>query len=76
MGGVFISYPKGLKIKEMFMQELPNFDLTFTLPQTGEELHFVCDARRMVEIEGEIQVGAVMTEPDEASLKKLKSYIA
>ena len=76
MGGVFISYPKGLKIKEMFMQELPGFDLTFTLPQTGEELHFECDARRMVEIEGEIQVGAVMTEPDEEALGKLKTYIA
>jgi hypothetical protein len=75
MGGVLISYPKGSPIRAIFMQELRNFMLSFKLPQTGEELHFQCDARRMVEIDNEIQVGAILTEPNEEALKKLQAYL-
>jgi predicted DNA-binding protein len=75
MGGVFVTYPKGSRIKEAFMRDLDRFNLSFRLPQTGEELAFECDARRMVEVDGEIQVGAVLNEPDEADLEKLKSYL-
>jgi hypothetical protein len=75
MGGVFITYPKGSKIKEYFMREIERFNLAFRLPQTGEELNFECDARRMVEIDGEIQVGAMLNEPEDTDLEKLKSYL-
>jgi hypothetical protein len=75
MGGVFVTYPKGSKIKEVFLRELDHFDLAFRLPQTGEELSFHCDARRMVEVDGEIQVGAILNEPNEFDLQKLRSYL-
>jgi hypothetical protein len=75
MGGVFITYPKGSKVKEYFMRDIERFFLSFRLPQTGEELNFECDARRMVEIDGEIQVGAMLSEPEENDLFKLKSYL-
>ena len=57
------------------MQELRNFTLSFNLPQTGDELHFQCDARRMVEADNEIQVGAIISEPDEEALEKLRTYL-
>ena len=75
MGGVFITYPKGSKIKEIFLRELERFNLSFKLPQTGEELSFDCDARRMVEVDGEIQVGAILNEPDDTFLTKMHSYL-
>ncbi len=75
MGGVLISYPKGSPIRTIFIQELRNFILSFKLPQTGEELHFQCDPRRMVEVDNEIQVGAILNEPDEEALKKLQTYL-
>ena len=75
MGGVLISYPKGSPIRTIFMHELRNFTLSFKLPQTGEELYFQCDARRMVEIDNELQVGAILTEPDEEALKKLQTHL-
>ncbi len=75
MGGVFVTYPKGSKIKEAFLRELDRFNLAFKLPQTGEQLDFDCDARRMVEVDGEIQVGAVLNEPQDTDLNKLKDYL-
>ena len=75
MGGVFVTYPKGSMIKEIFMRDLDRFNIAFKLPQTGEELAFECDARRMVEIGGEIQVGAILNDPDENDLEKLKTYL-
>ena len=75
MGGVFVTYPKGSRIKEIFMQDLDRFNLAFKLPQTGEELKFECDARRMVEVEGEIQVGAILSEPARQDLEKLRTYL-
>jgi hypothetical protein len=75
MGGVFITYPKGSKIKEYFMQDIDIFNLSFRLPQTGEELNFNCDTRRMVEVDGEIQVGAKLSEPNEVFLEKLQSFL-
>jgi hypothetical protein len=75
MGGVFVTYPKGSNIKEAFLRELDRFDISFRLPQTGEQLEFQCDARRMVEVDGEIQVGAILNEPSDADLKKLKTYL-
>ncbi len=75
MGGVLITYPKGSPVKTIFMQELRNFTLSFKLPETGDELHFLCDPRRMVEADNEIQVGAVLSETDEEALEKLKTYL-
>ncbi len=75
MGGVFVTYPKGSKIKEAFLRELDRFNLSFKLPQTGEQLDFQCDARRMVEVDGEIQVGAILNEPADMDLNKVKHYL-
>jgi hypothetical protein len=75
MKGVFITYPKGSKIREYFMQDLDYFNLSFKLPQSGEELNFDCDMRRMVEVDGEVQVGAKLSEPNDVSLEKLQSYL-
>ena len=75
MGGVFLTYPKGSKVKEYFMQDIDFFNLSFRLPQTGEELNFDCSTRRMVEVDGEIQVGAKLSEPNEVSLEKLQSFL-
>ena len=75
MGGVFITYPKGSQIKEFFMQDVDFFNLSFKLPHTGEELNIDCDARRMVDVDGEIQVGAILSEPDESFLEKMQSFL-
>jgi hypothetical protein len=75
MGGVLITYPKGSPIRTIFMQELRNFILAFQLPQTNDELRFQCDARRMVEADNEIQVGAILSEPDEEALLKINAYL-
>ena len=46
MGGVNITYPKGSKIKEEFLNGKDQFRLLFKLPQNGMEIVFDCDARR------------------------------
>lgn len=74
-GGGFVTYPRGSRVKQCFANDINRFILSFRLPQTGEELKFTCNTRRMAEVDGEFQVGAVITEPDEAALKKLKNYL-
>ena len=75
MGGVNITYPKGSKIKEEFLNGKDQFRLLFKLPQNGMEIVFDCDARRFVEVDREIHIGAMINNPDPNDLKTLKSYL-
>lgn len=75
LGGVLINYPKGSPVKSIFMKDLPRFNLLFRLPQTGAELRFCCDVRRLIEENGEFQVGAIFYKPDEDSLNKIQNYL-
>jgi predicted DNA-binding protein len=75
-GGVLINYPKGSKINLSDMGELPRFELAFQLPQMGRMFKFECDARRIIEKDGEIQVGAVLIEPNKIELEHLNTYLA
>jgi len=75
MGGVLVSFPKSSKIKICTAGDLPHFKLSFHLPQIEDKLHFQCDTLRIIEKYREIQIGAVIREPDEETLKQLKFYL-
>lgn len=75
-GGVLVTYPKGSEIKVSSLGELPNFSLSFELPNSGESVRFDCDARRMFDTGSEIQVGATFKQPDENNLHKLQTFLS
>ena len=75
MGGVLVSFPKSSKIKIGTAGDLPHFKLSFHLPQIEDKLHFQCDTLRIIEKDREIQIGAVIKEPDDETLKQLKFYL-
>ena len=70
-----INYPKGSQINFHTMGELAEFSLSFELPHMDKQLEIKCNARRIVEKQGEIQVGAAIAEPDKEDLKKLKTCL-
>ena len=75
MGGVLISFPRGSKINLSTTGDLPHFKLSFHLPQIEGKFHFQCETRHIIEKDGEIQIGAVIREPDDETLKQLKFYL-
>jgi hypothetical protein len=75
MGGVNITYPKGSRIKEVLLKGRDQFRLSFKLPQNGEEINLQCDARRIVEVNKEIQIGAMIQNPNPRDLSTLKQYL-
>jgi len=75
MGGVLVSFPRSSKTKLNTKGDLPHFELSFYLPQIEEKLHFQCDTLRIIEKNREIQIGAVIREPDDEALKQLKFYL-
>ena len=75
MGGVLVSFPKSSKIKIGTAGDLPHFKLSFHLPQIEDKLHIQCDTLRIIEKDREIQIGAIIKEPDEETLKQLKFYL-
>ena len=75
MGGVNVTYPKGSRIKEALLKGKDQFKLLFNLPQNGEEIVFECDARRYVEVDKEIHIGAMINNPNPNDLNTLKSYL-
>ena len=75
MGGVLVSFPKNSKIKLSTVGDLPHFKLSFHLPQIEDKLYFQCDTLRIIEKDKEIQIGALIKEPDDETLKQLKFYL-
>ncbi len=75
IGGVLVTYPKGYGIKITSLRELSNFELSFTLPHTDDQLQFLCDARRIIDAPREIKIGATFKNPNEEDLRKLQTYI-
>ena len=75
MGGVNVTYPKGSRIKEFLLGGQDQFRLLFKLPQAGAEIDFQCDARRLVEEERGVHVGAMINNPNPEDLTKLKMYL-
>jgi hypothetical protein len=75
IGGVLINYPKGSKINLSEMGELPHFELSFQIPHSDKILQFQCDTRRIVEKDGEIQVGAILIDPNKEELENLQAYL-
>lgn len=76
MGGVNITYPKGSKVKEVLLRGQDDFRLLFKLPENGAEIDFHCDARRLVDEDREIHVGAKINDPNPNDLSKLKTYLS
>lgn len=76
IGGLLISYPKGSRVKSIFMNDLQRFILAFKLPQTGDIIEIQCHVRRLIEESGEFQVGALYKDVDRKALKKLKEYLS
>jgi hypothetical protein len=75
MGGVLVTYPKGLEIRFTSMGELAHFELCFVLPRADAELYFDCRARHMRDTGNEIQVGATFNKPEGKYLQQLNSYL-
>ncbi len=75
LGGALISYPRGSKIKATSLGELPNFDLCFELPRTGEEVCFRCATRRVFNMNTDLKVGAAFIDPIEDHMERLASYL-
>ena len=75
MGGVLVSFLRSSKIKLSTTEDIPHFKLSFHLPQIKNRLHFQCDTLRIIEKDREIQIGAVIREPDDKTLKQLKFYL-
>jgi predicted DNA-binding protein len=73
--GVLVSFPKNSKIKLSTVGDLPHFKLSFHLPQIEDKLHIQCDTLRIIEKDKEIQIGALIKEPDDKTLKQLKFYL-
>jgi len=73
-GGVLVSFPKSSKIKLSTEGDLPHFKLSFHLPQIKDKLHFQCDTFHIIKKDREIQIGAVIREPDDETLKQLKFF--
>jgi len=75
LGGVLVTYPKGSGVKLESIGELPNFELHFALPDTGDRVVFGCDARRINDTGNEIQIGATFAHCKEQSAEKLQGYL-
>ena len=75
MGGVLVSFLRNSEIKINTSKDLQHFKLSFHLPQIEDQLHFQCDTLRIIEKDREIQIGAVIREPDDKTLKQLKFYL-
>jgi len=75
MGGVLVSFPISSKVRLNTTEDMPHFELSFYLPQIENKLHFQCDTLRIIKKDSEIQVGAVIREPDDKTLKQLKFYL-
>jgi len=75
MGGVLVSFQRNSKIDFSTTEDLPHFTLSFNLPQIEDKLHFQCDTIRIIKKDREIQLGAVIREPDSETLKQLKYYL-
>ena len=72
MGGVNVTYPRGSEIREFLLRGQDEFRLLFTLPGNGTEISFDCDARRLVEEEREIHVGAMISISNPGDLSALE----
>lgn len=75
MGGVLISFLRNSDLKLSRSEDLPHFKLSFHLPQIEDQLHFECDTLRIIKKNREIQIGAAIREPDDETLKQVKSYL-
>ncbi len=75
MGGILVSFQRKSDIKLSTTKDLPHFKLSFHIPQIEDQLHFQCDTLRIIQKDREIQIGAVIREPDDETLKQLKFYL-
>lgn len=74
-GGALLTYPKGSDVTFKSFGELPSFELSFKLPGSGEEISLNCDARRIVDVGNEIQVGSTFQDSSHNDLSKLEAYL-
>jgi len=75
MGGVLVTFQRKSDIKLRTTKDLPHFKLSFHIPQIEDQLHFQCDTLRIIEKDREIEIGAVIREPDDETLKQLQFYL-
>jgi len=75
MGGALVTYPKGSELNFASAGDLPQFELCFDVPRTGEQVCMNCKTRRMFDMGNEIQVGAAFSDIDEREFQKLQTYL-
>jgi hypothetical protein len=75
IGGLNVTFPRGSEVREYLLRGQDEFRLLFTLPENGIEINFQCDARRFVEEEREIHIGAMIINPNANDLSTLKEYL-
>ncbi|MDY6850687.1 MAG: PilZ domain-containing protein [Thermodesulfobacteriota bacterium] len=74
-GGVRISLPRQEKIEMKFINESPELEILFKLPDGSYTATFLCKPCRVAQSEEDLQVGARFTGADLASQQALHKYI-
>lgn len=74
-GGILVTYPKGMDIQFNAAGSLPEFEISFQLPEQKIPIQFQCNARRMTEIGDQIQIGAIFEEIDMGRAVQLENYL-
>ncbi len=74
-GGVRISLPRQEKIEMKFINDAPELEILFKLPDGPHTATFICKPCRIAPSEKDIQVGARFTAADLSSQQALHKYI-
>jgi len=74
-GGALLTYPKNSGLSIDLTEGLPQFSLSFELPMSRETVSFKCQARHMMDVGGEIHVGAAFKQQDLKDAERLSPYL-
>jgi hypothetical protein len=75
LSGLRISLPRE-SVADIYEEaENARFETSFVLPQEEKSVRFVCRAKRVVPINGDIQVGASFIDTDFVNYQQLQQYL-
>ncbi|MGD0232768.1 MAG: PilZ domain-containing protein [Syntrophorhabdales bacterium] len=75
LSGLRISLPKESMTEIYDEVENPQFETSFVLPQEGKSVRIVCRTKRVVPVNGDIQIGASFVDTEFVSYQELQQYL-